>query len=246
MSVLICETLNFHGDEVQVVVLWLMTPCSVMVVYRRFGGPYFLCLLKMEAAWPSETSVSYHIITRCQPRTWRHSGPPKRRYPTTLLHSAEKMETARSSETSVSCHIITRCHNPEDGGCMILRNVGVLHQYTGLQPRKWRQHVPPKRRYSTTSLHVVTTAWTYSYSGAGIPDTATNKRTCTGVAPWPFCSHVIRQLCVNGFGLYLALWVGVEMCLRGIKVQLGEYWYGRVVPALNETSRHEDVWGVKV
>jgi hypothetical protein len=49
---------------------------------------------------------------------------------------------------------------------MVLRNVSILpHEYEGLQPRKWRQQGPPKRRYPTTSLHGVTTqnmeaAWT--------------------------------------------------------------------------------------
>jgi len=33
--------------KIQVVVFWLVTPCSV----------------KMKSAWPSETSVSYHITT---------------------------------------------------------------------------------------------------------------------------------------------------------------------------------------
>jgi hypothetical protein len=42
----------------------------------------------MEAAWFSETLVSYHIIL--------------------------KMEAAWFSETLVYQHITTRCHNPED------------------------------------------------------------------------------------------------------------------------------------
>jgi len=50
-------------------------PCNVVVGYQRFRGPCCLHLLgdvshpgnftlKMEAAWTSETSVSYNITTR--------------------------------------------------------------------------------------------------------------------------------------------------------------------------------------
>jgi hypothetical protein len=45
-----------------------MTQCSVVVGYQRFGGPCCLHLegevLKMEAAWTSETVVSNHNVIR--------------------------------------------------------------------------------------------------------------------------------------------------------------------------------------
>jgi hypothetical protein len=40
----------------QVEVFWAVTPFSVVVGYQRFT-------LKMEAAWSTETSVSYHDTT---------------------------------------------------------------------------------------------------------------------------------------------------------------------------------------
>jgi len=49
---------------------------------------------------------------------------------------------------------------------MDLQNIGILPQhYTASQPRRWRQHGPPKHWYPTTTLHSVTTlkmeaAWT--------------------------------------------------------------------------------------
>jgi hypothetical protein len=47
-------------------IFWVVTPCSDLVLYRRFGGPCGLHFgMKMEVAWYSETSVSYHITMPC-------------------------------------------------------------------------------------------------------------------------------------------------------------------------------------
>jgi hypothetical protein len=47
----------------QVMFFWTTTLCSDVVGYRCFGGP--CCRVKIEAARPSETLVSYHIIVWC-------------------------------------------------------------------------------------------------------------------------------------------------------------------------------------
>jgi hypothetical protein len=49
------------------VMFWVVTPCSIVVGYRRFGGPCSLQVqveVKMEVAWTSEALVSCRNITR--------------------------------------------------------------------------------------------------------------------------------------------------------------------------------------
>jgi hypothetical protein len=55
--------------NLQVMIFWVVTPCSDVVGCQRFGGPCCLHLQgegRMNAARPSDNLVSYHITTQCR------------------------------------------------------------------------------------------------------------------------------------------------------------------------------------
>jgi hypothetical protein len=55
-------------NRVQIQVLWIVTPCSIVVGYKHFGELRYLhlqCEVKMESAWSFETLVYQDDATRC-------------------------------------------------------------------------------------------------------------------------------------------------------------------------------------
>jgi hypothetical protein len=77
------------------------------MVLRSVGIiPHWHFTMKMEAAWTTETLVSYR---KTLPSRWRQYGPPKRWYPATSLRL-------------------------EDGNSVVLRSAGILqHQHFTLK-----------------------------------------------------------------------------------------------------------------
>jgi hypothetical protein len=62
------STVDSYEEEMMMmihVVFWVVTSCSDKGGYHRFGRPCCIFRVKVEAAWPSETLVSYNITELC-------------------------------------------------------------------------------------------------------------------------------------------------------------------------------------
>jgi hypothetical protein len=54
--------------KIKIVIFWVMTPCSFMGAYHRFGGTCYLHpqnILKTEVAGSSETLITIYKATQC-------------------------------------------------------------------------------------------------------------------------------------------------------------------------------------
>jgi hypothetical protein len=54
----------FHGDEKKMTVFWIVEPCSLVQVYRRFRGAYCLYHQDDQEVNTSEMSVNFYQTTR--------------------------------------------------------------------------------------------------------------------------------------------------------------------------------------
>jgi len=125
----------YTAVKIQVEALWVVTPCSVVVGYQRFGRP--CCLYLQGEIWDSRFTRRWKFKSRLYELWrrvelwldtwgWRQQGPPKWWYPSTTLYGV----TTQNNSTWMA---------------------GVT------SPWGWRQHGPTKRSYPMTTLHGVTT-----------------------------------------------------------------------------------------
>jgi len=118
--------------KIQVAVFWVMTPCSDVVGYRRFGGPCCLRLQgELDGAW-TEIQVVFWVMTPCRDVVGhrRFGGP------CCLCIKGEL--SGAWIEIQVVLRVMTLCsdvvgyqrffipYHPEDGGSKVLRKVCVL------------------------------------------------------------------------------------------------------------------------
>jgi hypothetical protein len=61
----LCEISGFGAVSTKMAVFWVVTPCGLVWVYRRFRSPYSnIGKMLMQAASTSETSVKLYQTTR--------------------------------------------------------------------------------------------------------------------------------------------------------------------------------------
>jgi hypothetical protein len=63
-----CVSEGVDWIHLKMAVFWVVAPCSVVEVYQRFRGTFFLhhqITLMMEVASTSETSVNFYQTTQC-------------------------------------------------------------------------------------------------------------------------------------------------------------------------------------
>jgi len=74
-------------------VFWVVTSCSVMVGYKRFGG---LCCFSLHPGgsmdiWNISIQSPHYMVSSWR---WRQHGPPKRWCPARILHGVTTQKTS--------------------------------------------------------------------------------------------------------------------------------------------------------
>jgi hypothetical protein len=167
-----------HPSKLVLYSLLEMLPSNIKLYFvKRISQPWIVILRGCVVGTNDSEGCSENGASIClpndricpqKPRRWMQNAPLKLRYPPTKLHgvtsqnaSTLKMDAECSFEETVSAHGTTRCHkperfNPEDGCRMPLWNDDIrprnytVSQDRTLQPWRWMQNAPLKRRYPHT------------------------------------------------------------------------------------------------